>query len=136
MIPWSTTPPFFVTLNEDRPDFMVPGGDMGKAQHFLDERGVNLRLLPFGASGLKNHEDTRILGLREARYDKEPVYEIYYECCGKPLKIALAKKGSAAAAQMDQTSGDPERDTVGPGYWRVSRGLGGQTSRGGVAQSY
>jgi hypothetical protein len=107
VIPRNSTPPFFLTLNTDEPDFAVPDGDLGKAQRFLDDRGVAVALRAFDAEGLKGHEGTRILGLREARYGQEPVYELYYECCGKPMKIALAPKGGAAAAMMDKNFSDP-----------------------------
>jgi len=100
--PHSKSLPEFVALNTELPESAI-AGELPKAQAFLSARGVDIRLRPIEGDSLKDHEGTRILGYREARYGQEAVYELYYNCCGKPLKVALAKKGGAAAALLEKT---------------------------------
>ncbi|MBI5093558.1 MAG: hypothetical protein HZB26_14085 [Candidatus Hydrogenedentes bacterium] len=103
VVPRVASAPSFLALESAPPkDLAVADTNMEAEQRFLQSHGVNVRLMPFPGGALTGHENTRILGLREARFGKEPVYELYYECCGQPLKIALAKKGSPAAELMNK----------------------------------
>ena len=73
--------------------------DRDSVQAFLDDHHVDLRLLekandlPMAAI----HHDIIIVGAREITVNGDKTLELLFGCCGRPVKLILAKQGTRAA---------------------------------------
>jgi hypothetical protein len=59
------------------------------------------------------HHAIELLGVREVDFRDERVAEMLFNCCGYPVKVALAPIGSMAARVMQANSGEGEVQMVG-----------------------
>ena len=72
------------------------------AQRYLDSKGVDLELDESRAHEVLNerHHSLEVLGARHEFLNGEPVTEVFFGCCGHPVKLLLAERHSAAAREI------------------------------------
>lgn len=75
---------------------------METAQHYLDEKGIDLALLEDCElfRGAPGHPPGEILGVRQTKFAGTHVTEVLVDCCGRPVKFVLAPQGSRAARKL------------------------------------
>ena len=67
---------------------------------FLKDFDVPLALDP--ARIKDTHHPRELVGARQSTLNGVPVKEIYYNCCGEPVEMIVAKNGTAAAEAFAQ----------------------------------
>ena len=77
-----------------------PGSDA--AERYIRDKGVGLQLEEdsFLETMRGRHYDVHIIGARQELHNGEPVTEILIECCGRPIKVLLARLDSKAASEI------------------------------------
>ncbi|MCC6491278.1 MAG: hypothetical protein IT364_27560 [Candidatus Hydrogenedentes bacterium] len=95
--------PSFLDCSEPSADSLVASlelkaDSLGAVNDYLHSHGIALTLTStHGKSGGRHSQE--LLGVCEEDYQGEPVAQLVYECCGKPVKVVIApKEGQAAAA--------------------------------------
>lgn len=78
--------------------------DQDSIQRYLDRHGVDLALRS-PASLATNHKPIELLGARREHAKGEAVMEVLVACCGYPVKILMAQRGSAAAEEIGRAAG-------------------------------
>ncbi len=100
-----------VVWNEAHPAFLseLPGDwvpvevDANGAETFLHDHRLAVRLqTPESAGG--HIRRAFMLGAREVTYKSEPVVDLLYECGGTPMKIVVARQGTAAARKIERAA--------------------------------
>lgn len=80
----------------------VPGNPV-RVQQFLGEHNIDV-LLKSSIELAPGHHAV-LLGAREDRCDGETIIQLFYECCGEPIKIVIAREQSAMAREMARATG-------------------------------
>ena len=97
-----------------------PGSD--SAEKYIREKGVSLHLeddsLLETIRG--HHYDLRIIGARQELHNGEPVTEVLFECCGRPIKVVLASLDSNVAGEIGLAAAQAQE-----GHGQATRVVGG-----------
>lgn len=76
-------------------------GGRENVERFLRERGIDLALVEEETIPMASiHHDVHIVGAREERIEGKPVKEVLFACCGYPVKLLTAKRGTPEAAAL------------------------------------
>lgn len=89
-----------LALASDMPQFVngsSTSGDWSAVQEFMRQRQVALVMNSFDANLDTAHHPFRLVGASELGCHGNSVMEIRFECCGKPVKVILAKNGTKAS---------------------------------------
>ncbi len=79
----------------------VRGNSLEDINEYVHENGFAFDVLPIDNDGSRHHW-RELLGARESRYRGEKVMELFFDCCGKPLKVVVAPKNGAAARHIGE----------------------------------
>jgi hypothetical protein len=101
------------------PEFLVPLQTVAGTEMDVTPERVNALFEALGldvtmqsVDVLKGHDRrAELLGAREVRYKDTPVVQIFYECCGKPLTLVIARQDTAGAEAIRRAAAERE---VGP----------------------
>lgn len=72
-------------------------GDLGAVRQFLQKQDFDISLGPVPSTEESNGHERILLGARAIQERGETVIELLYSCCGEPLKMILARTGTAIA---------------------------------------
>lgn len=76
-------------------------GGRENVERFLRERGIELALAEEDTMPIASlHHDIEIVGAREEHVNGKPVKEVLFACCGYPIKLLTAKRGTPEAAAL------------------------------------
>ncbi|MCC6145770.1 MAG: hypothetical protein IT368_18340, partial [Candidatus Hydrogenedentes bacterium] len=64
---------------------------------FLANHGAALSVVDYREVQPKSMHAVRLLGARQTQVDGDTVLELLYDCCGRPAKVLIAPRDSAAA---------------------------------------
>lgn len=89
------------TLEELRAQSEIESG-RDAAQRYLDDKGVGLDISYDIALGIMgdHHHPIEIVGARQNIISGVPVTELLFGCCGKPIKVVVARHDSDAAQEI------------------------------------
>ncbi|MFA6243994.1 MAG: hypothetical protein WC655_23835 [Candidatus Hydrogenedentales bacterium] len=79
----------------------VRGHSLQDVNEYVHEHGFAFDVLPIDNDGSRHHW-RELLGARESHYRGEKVMELFFDCCGKPLKVVVAPKNGAAARHIGE----------------------------------
>lgn len=71
-------------------------------QDFLEQRGVTLNFV--GMAEMASRHQVRLLGASERGCHGNPVMEIMFACCNKPVKVVIARRGSRPAVILQNAA--------------------------------
>ncbi len=90
------------------------GSGSDSAERYIREKGVALYLEDESfldtIRGL--HYDVHIIGARQEWHDGEPVTEVLFECCERPVKILLASLDSKVAGEIGLATAHAQKGHV------------------------
>jgi len=81
-----------------------PGADTAEA--FINQQGVDLELHFEEAVQSSHHYGMAVVGARMYKVEKDSVGGVLYVCCGRPIKIIIAKSGSKGAELIARSASD------------------------------
>lgn len=85
----------------------LQGHDTDAVNAFLKEHGFNLAMITADVQIPGDHHTPRVLlGMRPATNRGEDVMELLFNCCGRPLKVVVAKKGGETAREIGDAMAD------------------------------
>ena len=84
---------------------------------YLKEHGFGFAMTTTEVQVPGAHHTREMLGVHPVTYRGEQVMEVLFDCCGKPIKIVVAKAGGRAAAEIG--------DAVAAGQVQASKPVGG-----------
>jgi hypothetical protein len=83
-------------------------------QAYLDEHGIDLTLREREQLlGFLFHRRIELIGARQVAFGGGLVTELLIDCCGKPVKLIVAKKHSEAGRALLRAAGDDDTDIQG-----------------------
>lgn len=91
-------------------------GDLDSVRQFLKEHDVGISLQATSTIQMPAGHHATLLGARASRSDGETVVELLYECCGKPIKMVIARNGTRMADRI--------RDSVSEDIVQITRQIG------------
>ena len=68
----------------------------GDITQFFASEQIDLEVL----EATDDYHALELIGARRASMNKETVHEIYYTCCGEPIRVIVAPNGSRAASRL------------------------------------
>ena len=81
-------------------------GDRESVHRYLLAHGVRLDLRePMSLHMAGAHPHIELVGVRTEMANGEPVVEMLFACCGKPVKVLMVKQGTQAALDIGQAAG-------------------------------
>ena len=105
------------TVESLQEEVQLRGNDTKSVNSFLKENGFNLAMSTAAAQVSHEHHAPRVLlGLSSAVNHGVDVMELMFNCCGRPLKVVIAKAGSRTAREIG--------DAMAEGEIQVSRHVG------------
>jgi len=88
------------TLQEEA---ILKGHDTESVNAFFKEHGFNLAMTNADVQIPGDHHTPReLLGMKPASYRGDDVMELMFNCCGRPLKVVVAKAGSRTANEIGE----------------------------------
>jgi hypothetical protein len=100
-----TQPPSVLILSEasvlqlsEKSDFR--GDTVEEVNTYLKEHGFDIVLTSLDTESGVRHHDRDFLGVHTAKNHGEDVVEMLFACCGKPIKVVIARAGSRTAREM------------------------------------
>lgn len=88
-------------------------------QRYLNRHGAKVELSPLDSLAIAEaHHGIVLLGARSQSAAGEPVIEMLLGCCGYPVKVVMAERGSDAAAEIGRSAAG------GPGQVQSTRVVG------------
>ncbi len=70
------------------------------AETYLHDHNIQLSLRPLESDKLDVHDSIEFLGATHVNYHGEEVVELLFDCCDKPIVLAVAPKESHVASMM------------------------------------
>lgn len=82
----------------------LDGHDLESVNAFFKEHGFNIAMTKTEARAPGDHHHSRreMLGVRPTTNHGDDVMELMFECCGRPLKVVVAKAGSETAREIGE----------------------------------
>lgn len=80
--------------------------EVGMLLHDLD---LHVQVWPTSTLSDRHTRGAELVGARELTYRHEPVVQVVYECCGKPVALWFAREGTPAARAMHRAARHPTR---------------------------
>lgn len=88
------------------------------ALEYLTEQGFAFKNLPVDRFDPSRNDQTYVIGVRTVDYKGEPVGELLFNCCEKPMMIVFVRKGGSAATALERVRENiadyPHVNTVEP----------------------
>lgn len=79
----------------------LKGHDTESVNAFFKEHGFNLAMTTADVQIPGDHHTPRVLlGMKPTNYRGDDVMELMFNCCGRPLKVVVAKTGSKTANEI------------------------------------
>lgn len=75
-------------------------------QDFFHENHFELALRPLDSEDLDVHSRIQFLGASRQQYHGEDVIELMFDCCRRPIMLAVARRDSDAAAAIAKSVGE------------------------------
>jgi hypothetical protein len=75
------------------------------AETYLHDHNIQLALRPLESDTLDVHDSLEFLGATHVRYHGEEVVELLFDCCSKPIVLAVAPRHSHVASMMTEAVG-------------------------------
>ncbi|NUM52644.1 MAG: hypothetical protein HUU46_03270 [Candidatus Hydrogenedentes bacterium] len=95
----------------------LEGHETDDVNAYFKEHGFDLAMTTADVQIPGDHHTPRVLlGMRPAKNRGEDVMELLFNCCGRPLKVVVAKKGGETAREIG--------DAMAEGTIQVSRRVG------------
>lgn len=105
---------------EELASYSETAAGLESVQAYLDRQFANVTLsLPAASEMSSAHHSVQLLGARMETSTPEPVVELLFGCCGYPVKVVMAKRGSATAGEIGRAAAD------GSGQVQATRVVGG-----------
>jgi len=89
------------TLTEFASQIEVPG-TREATQRFLDDHNLQLRMVGLDSPELKTHHPIKLVGACMGNCPKGELIEVRLTCCGKPIKLFIAKEGTGGARMIEK----------------------------------
>lgn len=101
---------------------------MADAEAYLRENNINLRLVSDTEDKSTHRHSLEFLGACRGKCPEGTLYELRFWCCNKPVKILVARRGTAGEQLLKGAfeCGDAEKSTVVDDY--VTAVIGGHNS--------
>lgn len=78
----------------------IKASEVAAINEYLHNHGIALSVRSLEDAPQLRHHEQELLGATEQTYKGEPVAELLYECCGRPIKVVIAPKNSDAATAI------------------------------------
>ena len=78
----------------------IKASEAATVNDYLHNHGIALSVRSLEDAPDLRHHAQALLGATEQTYRGEPVAELLYECCGRPVKVVIAPKNSEAATAI------------------------------------
>ncbi len=82
-----------MTPPDSVPTTLATGNTLASVNQFLKDSAITLSV----SDPTDNGHPIQFIGARNTLLSNTHVKELYYNCCGQPVRMVVAKKGSAAA---------------------------------------
>ena len=82
-----------MTPPDSVPTTLATGSTLASVNQFLKDSAITLSI----SNPADNGHPIQFVGARNTLLSNTHVKELYYNCCGKPVRMVVAEKGSAAA---------------------------------------
>lgn len=73
---------------------------LADTERYLLDHGIHLALADYRETNPGSHHTVRLLGACKGNCKMGSLFEVLYDCCGHPVKIAVARKGSGGAMMI------------------------------------
>ncbi len=75
-------------------------GDIVRVRSFMAAHGIDVHLKAIPSSGEAGGHEVRLVGARKVHGRDEAGVELFFACCGQPVKVILAALGSDLAREL------------------------------------
>ena len=86
--------------------------DADAVRTYLADHNVDLELNPMESLAIASAHPLEIIGARTYEVNGEPVVEMLFGCCGRPVKVMMAVQGSDAATLIGLASASGNGDVL------------------------
>jgi hypothetical protein len=102
--------PVFLAMSEVNVKTMaditdIPSPTLSDLNAYLEDHNLDVAVTPFH-SGRAGHHAVRVLGVKTSTFRNEQVVELLFNCCGKPLRVALVPQGGYSAEAAGKALGN------------------------------
>ncbi len=90
-------------------------------EKFLLDNNIHLAINDYHEVNPKSRHDVRLVGACKGNCPERTLYEVLFTCCGQPVKIVIAKKGTGGDKMIGKARKCGEiQDMVGMGEYTVA----------------
>lgn len=107
---WMNRIPDFLQMQAMYPSDMAAGSD--DVHDFIQDHHWGVTLAQPDVFRKGHLSSSELLGASEVMYKNSRVVEVFYECCGKPLKLILVQQGTPAADAIERLAEVPSRSHI------------------------